>query len=286
MTPSLDPQSPLVIGGLGGSGTRVLAEIARDLGVHLGHDVSRALDNQTVTLLLKRPSRRREATATRTHASLDLLTKLSTTDDRLTPSERLHVIRAAAERARPHKRSWLARRAWMALRRDRMPEVVPIDWGWKEPNSHILLDLLDRHYPQLRYIHVIRHGLDMALSGNTNQLRNWHWVFDLPAPPTAGRPPAREALRFWCLANTRALELGAALGPRFLAVRFDDLCERPAEVVPQVVDFIAGDVDSDTLARLIRLPRPPESTGRFHSLDLASLDTADLATVEELGFRI
>ena len=46
---------PVVIGGIGGSGTRVIAEIVALFGFYLGRDLNDASDNLTFTLLFKRP---------------------------------------------------------------------------------------------------------------------------------------------------------------------------------------------------------------------------------------
>ncbi|MCW3019543.1 MAG: hypothetical protein JWN10_1851, partial [Solirubrobacterales bacterium] len=46
---------PLVIAGIGGSGTRVAAQLLIELGFYLGEDLNPALDNLTSTFLFKRP---------------------------------------------------------------------------------------------------------------------------------------------------------------------------------------------------------------------------------------
>jgi len=46
---------PVVVGGLGGSGTRVVAEILIEFGFYLGSDLNAANDNLWFTLLFKRP---------------------------------------------------------------------------------------------------------------------------------------------------------------------------------------------------------------------------------------
>ena len=49
-----DMKGPVVIGGVGGSGTRVIAEILRELKFFIGNDLNGPLDNLTYTLLFKR----------------------------------------------------------------------------------------------------------------------------------------------------------------------------------------------------------------------------------------
>ena len=46
--------SPLVIGGLGGSGTRVIAQLVNDLGFYLGSHLNEPLDNLWFTFFLRR----------------------------------------------------------------------------------------------------------------------------------------------------------------------------------------------------------------------------------------
>ncbi len=56
---------PVFVGGVGGSGTRVFAQILQGLGVQLGPCLNDALDNLWFTSLLKRPEwvRRQRASA-------------------------------------------------------------------------------------------------------------------------------------------------------------------------------------------------------------------------------
>lgn len=55
MLDSKNIMGPVVIGGVGGSGTRVVAELLENLGFYIGSDLNTASDNLTYTLLFKRP---------------------------------------------------------------------------------------------------------------------------------------------------------------------------------------------------------------------------------------
>jgi len=50
---TVSPESPLAIGGVGGSGTRVVAAAAIALGIDMGCDLNPALDNLFFTLLFR-----------------------------------------------------------------------------------------------------------------------------------------------------------------------------------------------------------------------------------------
>ncbi|MDQ3797348.1 MAG: hypothetical protein M3294_07265, partial [Pseudomonadota bacterium] len=135
--------SPVAVGGIGGSGTRLIAEILRRLDYYMGEDLNRAGDNLWFTLLFKRT---------------ELLTAGSRQDDfeqavcifravmsggaALTPDQEAFV-RSLAIMDRPqHTAAWLRRRVESLLDAAQGPARHP--WGWKAPNTHILLD---RFYP-------------------------------------------------------------------------------------------------------------------------------------------
>jgi hypothetical protein len=85
--------------------------------------------------------------------------------------------------------------------------------GWKEPNTHIVMDRLPALLPQMKYIHVMRNGLDMAHSRNQNQLRLWGRY--LVGPDCRDDP--RSSLKYWCRTHQRILRLCQPLGARFVA---------------------------------------------------------------------
>jgi hypothetical protein len=46
---------PVAVGGVGGSGTRVIASLVSSLGYQIGNNLNRAQDDLTFTVLFKRP---------------------------------------------------------------------------------------------------------------------------------------------------------------------------------------------------------------------------------------
>lgn len=128
MSTGLDPGAPIVIGALGGSGTRVGGDILRGAGVHLGGNLNTASDVVTATVLFNRPN--------------------------WTARAALGEIRFEFERLRRFQRRRLryARR----VRRERGPQGAS-RWGWKEPNSHLFLPELADTFTRLRFVYVARH---------------------------------------------------------------------------------------------------------------------------------
>ena len=54
--PSLSDAAPVVVGGVGGSGTRVIAQLLQSLDFDMGSDLNESLDDLSFTALFKRPS--------------------------------------------------------------------------------------------------------------------------------------------------------------------------------------------------------------------------------------
>ncbi len=69
-----EPKGPIVVGGVGGSGTRVVEEIMRRLDIYTGSDLNVAGDNRWFTFLCKLPRWDMEAPAPKSSVSRALAT--------------------------------------------------------------------------------------------------------------------------------------------------------------------------------------------------------------------
>ena len=284
---------PIVVGGIGGSGTRVIAEILRSVGVYMGGDLNESMDNLWFTLLFKRPKRlsHQSAIAQTEEISrgLRILEKAMTRGltDHVEPDEREFIEQAAMDSAANPRAMGAGQAQVASILASQPPDPQHHGaWGWKEPNSHIFLEHLARHFDGLRYIHVIRHGLDMAFSANRQQLVNWGEMYGVPCT-SAERELPRAALRYWIRANRRAIDLGQRLlGDRCLILLFDELCIEPQTQISGLLDFLGVSCGSSTVGDLAKLVQSPSSMGRFRQHNLGRLDQADVAAVRDFGFDV
>ena len=282
---------PIVVGGVGGSGTRVVAEWLLQSGFYLGGDLNAMRDNLWFTLLFKRPrwfqSLRAAETAEQISAALRVFGRAMTCGLRasLTSQER-SLIRAAADDV---QNSGLPLGAGAAQRRSLLACDAPdlarfVGWGWKEPNSHVFLEHLWSHFPAMHYIHVLRNGLDIAFSENRQQLENWGSAFGVPKP-AAPRDAPRCALRYWVAANRRVFAMAERFGPqRFLSLHLEDICREPARQAERLLEFLDVPREAALIARLVASVRSPASLGRFRKRDLTSLNPSDVAAIAEFGY--
>ena len=283
---------PVIIGGVGGSGTRVVAEIINHLGFYIGDDLNPAKDNLWFLLLFKRPrwfSRARHDKH-KIFTGLRLLSKAMLRKTVPAWPELKFLIQAVLEISIfGHNYKGDGRGLWPFVRAWNMVAGRPMSlnqnrWGWKEPNSHIYFDYLADYFSNMKYIHTIRHGLDMAFSDNQQQLYNWGPIFDLELPQSKSDEPAA-SLKFWIKSNRRVIQSGEKLGDqKFLVVNFDQLCLAPESEIQKIVSFLNIKPDSDKLAALNRIPQRPKSLGRYREHNISQFDPADITALEDLGF--
>ena len=302
---------PIVIGGVGGSGTRVVAAFLRELGVYMGDDLNAPNDNLWFTLLFVRPKWFVESSDEVVFKGLRLFEKVMMGHPDMSRDEICFIYRAAIEmlfsdylhlgkdrRILPIKRvatvwplkrfailMWLTRRLSTMIRPKGFEPSTHIGWGWKEPNSHVYIKYLCESFSSLKYIHVIRHGLDMAYSSNQAQLDNWGSLFGVQMPDSSESLP-RASLTYWIRANETAMTLGKQLlGDRFLIINFDELCLAPPREIEKTINFLEiSDKDVD-MVKLYRMCTTPSSLGRYKEHDLGIFDKDAIQRVRELGFR-
>src|SRR5205085_9371762 len=84
--------------------------------------------------------------------------------------------------------------------------------------------------------HMVRDARDMMLSENRYFLRqHGYWVLG----PDWWRDPAGALLQLWRRGNKRGIEFGQQhLGDRYHILRYEDLCQRPAETVTRLLQFL------------------------------------------------
>ncbi len=271
---------PIAVGGVGGSGTRVVAAVLRVAGYDIGSDLNDALDNLWFTLLFKH-----RGILQASDQCVDDLSDMfvaAMTGNGAPPSshrERLDAL-IAADRAFQHEAAWLGERVrTLIAARDHAAHRAP--WGWKEPNTHMVIERLARRIPRLRYVHVARSGLDMAFSDNQNQLKLWG---PLVLGPEAGEGPG-PSLKFWCWAHRRIMNISRTLGPRFMLIRFEDLCRSPESEVKRLLAFVGCPAKSDLVERATALVATPSSLGRAKG-HMHAFDAADIDFVRQMGFAV
>lgn len=265
----------VAVGGVGGSGTRLIAQMLRAAGFHLGDDLNAASDTLWFTLLFKREDILRAG-----EDEFDRLARILTAALRrghpLDAADQALVRRLAGDDRPQHPASWLGGRAESLLTATVRPPVTGA-LGWKEPNTHVVIERLWQRLPQLRYVHVVRNGVDMAYSGNQNQLQLWGpHVLGEDGAPTPGR-----SLAYWCNVHQRMQRLLANNSERMFWVDYDALCRNPFTEAEKLCRFLRCDVAP--IAPVLETVRNPS---KRKSIELCDFDPSDLEYTRSLGYTI
>ncbi len=244
---SLEGAAPaVVIGAVGGSGTRLIVQIAQTAGFFVGRDLNRSLDSVPGTEFLR--------------------------------SRLPRLLRAEAEPLRDDERAQVRTELIEALVRHRAG-IARADAPWliKNPRWSHVLPLLDAVLPTHRFVHVVRDGRDMAFSRNQGQVRDLGDLI-LGADDGTTPPPVRSAT-FWARQNLHLADIAEnRLGnARYLRLRFEDLCSHPEPKIARLLQFLGTNADGDASAAA-HLVEPPASIGRWReqepSLAAAVADAA------------
>lgn len=274
--------SPVAVGGVGGSGTRLIAQILRHLGFYLGDDLNKASDNLWFTLLFKRTELWEVGQAGDSiDQAVQAFRAVMVGDTSLSPAQ-VDWIESLAVVDRPqHNSAWLGERVESLRRVAALQSQRHGRWGWKEPNTHIFWDRLQGAFPRMKYIHVMRNGLDMAHSSNQNQLRLWGSFF---LNSTEYQMSPFWSLKFWCCVHRRILALGKNMPGQFLLLNYDDFCSSPEASLKPLLTFLEIDAGAVVEDSLLNLVLPPQSIGHFRQFGLAVFDPADVEFAKSLGF--
>ena len=234
--------SPIVVGGLGGSGTRLVAGLLREMTVNMGEHVN---------------------------ISEDAMHFVELYSGFIAPYLR--------DRSMPIPR--FQERLLSAIQAHRL-SMTDEAWGWKNPRSMHLLPILDQCIPNLNYIHVIRHGFEMASSSNTNQLEQYQTHL-LDAEQTA-LPLELRALLFWEAANQSAADYGLShMGDRYCLLRFEDICTDAASAMQPIAERLELPLPERWKEQIVM---PRERRKSMNPEWLERLRTIGAAALERFGY--
>lgn len=282
-------QPSVFVGGLGGSGTRVVAELIAALDFSMGEDLNESLDDLTYTLLFKRPSWFVNASPQELSFYLDLYLKVK--NKHLLSEQDSKLLTAAYEDmyANGHNVTGDGKGAWAtarldACRSDKSRESTFRSWGWKEPNSFLMAKNILKRCQQTKFVFVMRNGLDMAFSKNRQQLFNWHALFNIADPRNVGDDELPLLmLEYWLAVADEMHTLQETMGRhRVLLLKFEDLFIDTQSSLYKVSNFLNVPKEQFGNVRL----EAPSSINRYQQQDLSCFTSAQFDRLAAFGYPI
>jgi len=252
----LQQASPLLVIGMHRSGTRLLADMLAELGVFMGAD--RQGDSESITFLrINEAVFHQCGTFWSEPLPVHVLLAQPEHVERLAGLVRETL---AAELAR-----YIGRSSWHpGPTREETPP-----FGWKDPRNTFTLPVWRRVFPNLRVIHLLRHGVDVAASLARRHRRLCVLAAGegVPSPLAVFQDHSLGVLssrRGWTLAEAfsmweqyveKARLESAALGERALEIRFEELLDEPDRVRARLGRFVGLDAPAADPGLLERIDR-------------------------------
>lgn len=274
-----------MVGGVGGSGTRVIAQMLMEAGVYIGDFLNDPKDNLWFTLLMRRPQLVKKNNEKAIKILLEIFRKRMFSE-KLSFLETLKV-RGAANDFILNK--YVKSNEWYtfpistsrSLRAKKLTDTDKVFWGWKEPNTLFFIPQLAKKFPEVKFLLVIRNGLDMAFTDNKVQIRNFGNHFGIN-----GNSPS-DSLEFWIRANNKAIETGKKiLGEKFKILRMEELCSNPKQETEALLKWAGINYNESVLQKISSIPKLPSSTNRYKEKDLSIFSKQQLQSVQQLGYNI
>ena len=130
-------------------------------------------------------------------------------------------------------------------------------WGDKSPRNVLRLDRVFRHFPEARFIHMIRDGRDTACSLRTFPR---YRMVDGQRVELDTDNPLDQCIRRW----VHDVEVGMRYrgDPRYIEVKYEDLIESDEETLIRVFEFL-GEPWDESVTKYYQIESPSRSMDKM-----------------------
>lgn len=270
------------IGALGGSGTRVISQILREVGIDFGNILNKPNDNLLFTALFKNPTWYQKSSKCDIDRRLMIFYKYMT-GNRLSLANYIEIL-ASSLSNRTIGRDYSFYYKVLFRRKVLVEDDV---WGWKEPNSQLYINEINNFFQEIKYIHVLRNGLDMAFSDNKYQLKNWGFRYDIYLDESDDfNSIAVKQLDYWICSTKEVLKNSSNLRDRFYLLNYTDFCLDSNIELEKLLHFIGIDVNPNKMRYLRSLFKKQKSFNRYKNHDISIFRKDQLEFVRRMGFKV
>lgn len=143
------------------------------------------------------------------------------------------------------------------LNKDSSEECV-----FKNPQCMNLLPFYDLFFDKkCKFIHAVRDGRDMAVSTNLNEYKQ---AINFNIYKSCDGSVYEKNMNFWEISNLFVYNYGInCMKNRYLYIRYEDLIENPKEIIDKIGTFLESTMDSSEVEECISLVKNPKTIGRW-----------------------
>ncbi|MBN1562324.1 MAG: sulfotransferase [Anaerolineae bacterium] len=272
----LQARPPVILIGMHRSGTSLLSQLLGLCDVHLGHD----LDNNFESAHMRGINK---------HAFTTIKADWNAPEPVIAAMQTPDFMAAEQAYYQAHMFTgfggmmYWGRSQWLALQRGaELPR-----WGWKDPRTSITLPAWLALFPDAHVIHIIRNGIDVAISLHRRQIaksKRWRLHPD-------HRDPRGHDFRFcfslWETYQAHLLTYRDTIpAGQYTELHYETLLQEPASTLISVLDRIGVDVSTEQIAAAASTVNPErlDNRRRAASYDDVIPALADNALMRDLGY--
>ncbi len=284
----LRQMQPVILLGMHRSGTSLMARLLRDVGIHMGSWLSRDAE----AVFFQRLNRRIYGAVHVKWGYVDPLVEAMGSEQFI----ELHtnaILKAFLKDRYILRRDvgiaqFFGREVWDALCRGE-----DITWGWKDPRTTLTFPIWARIFPQARWVHVVRNGIDVAISTHRRskkqqrKLRNRFFRIDYcPITLDFGY-----CFRLWETYVSFVLDHKYLIPPdQYYEMRYEDLLAEPQVQLRRLLAFLDYRVEDEVLlAACERINRSRLDNSAYaaeYSHEIPSLVVSSLMQQLDYGYNM
>ena len=226
----LDTVNPLIIVGMHRSGTSLLARLLNDLGIHMGAWLSRDAE----AVFFQKINRRIYSHVNAHWAEPENI--LSAMQSQEFIQKQSSEIREKFSGTSPVTGRYFRKLDWQE--RIQKPDFF---WGWKDPRTALVIPIWYQVFPQARWVHIIRNGIDVATSLYLRAFRQQNkWIRKFYRFDFSDRTLDFEyCFRLWEIYLNSISKAFTEINPNLiLQIHYEDLLQEPEDNLSKILEFL------------------------------------------------
>lgn len=239
---------PVILLGMHRSGTSLTTRLLVDVGFHMGHWLSRDAE----AVFFQRINRRIYSSVNAKWGQVDALVKAMKSEHFI--EDQVQAVSDILRNDQFHLK--LNAGGYRLYDSDLWKKTAlpgPDLWGWKDPRTTITFPIWLQLFPNARIVHVIRNGIDVAISTHRRSLKQMRKLRNRLYPLDYSPSTLNFAYCFhlWETYVDFVLEQRHIIPENnYFEMRFEDLLEKPANTMRSLLTFLDHSVPEDQLSRI------------------------------------
>jgi hypothetical protein len=254
------------------SGTSLLVRLLGDVGIHMGTWLSRDAEAVHFQMVNRRIYRSAHSDWAEVNTLVEAMHSVEFVEQHVDVAEKVLFHARPPFQRRPPIEDFFGAELWA-----RFSSGASLAWGWKDPRTSLTFPVWLRIFPNARIVHVLRNGIDVAISIHRRAERQRRNLVKRLArldysPVTLD---FEHGFDLWETYVSFVLAHKHLIPPeRYLEVRYEDLLVEPVAQLRRVVD-LAGYV-----------AEPERLVGACKRVNAARLDNSRYAARYQEDIRV